>query len=42
MPECDIAGCEKDAVAAILLSKHDRAARCPKCLDWEGQNEGWW
>jgi hypothetical protein len=39
---CDIEGCENKAVAAILLSEHDQTARCPACLEWEGNNEGWW
>jgi len=40
--QCDIAGCDNDAVAEILLSGDDGAARCPDCLHWDGQNEGWW
>jgi len=42
MSVCDIAGCEQDAVAEILLLENDSTARCPDCLDWEGRNEGWW
>jgi len=41
MSNCDIEGCDKEAVAAILLSENDGAKRCPACLEWEGRNEGW-
>jgi hypothetical protein len=39
---CDIAGCDDQAVAAILLSESKQANRCPDCLHWDGQNERWW
>jgi len=42
MATCDIAGCDDKAVAAILLTERDLAKRCPACMEWEGENEGWW
>lgn len=42
MSSCDIAGCDKKAVAEILLLPNDKASRCPECLEFDGRENGWW
>ena len=41
-PKCDIAGCEKRAVAKILQDTSDGFHRCADCLHFDGQENGWW
>jgi len=40
---CDIAGCDNEAVAKILLDDlHNKPKRCPACLEFDGEENGWW
>jgi len=42
MTTCDVAGCNENAVAQILLLPNDRAARCVECLEFDGKENDWW
>lgn len=39
---CTVVGCENEAVVKLLEDKYGGANRCPACLEYEGDEEGWW